>query len=184
MTPDEFRTYLRDLQKSPYGWPNDYFAWEKPDGTLFMLGIASTQQYQVIKHEMNKESFQNKNRIAWGQEPEYSSVLYGISPNVSYMQAHLNGPTVRYDPVEKLVEQTSQYRYLGTWRDPDRLMESYYGYNKVLACGRWELAKQHILQPERKSSLSDQISHAADKSKLQSSHSPSKDFSLSDPKQR
>ena len=112
---------------------------------------------------MDKESFQNRNRIAWGQEPEYSSVLYGISPNVSYMQAYLNGPAVPYDPVEKLVGTVSQYRYLGSWRDPDRLMEDKYFYNKVLACGRWELAKQHILQPDRKPSLSDQITSAENK---------------------
>lgn len=163
MTPDELRTYLRELQKNPYNWPNDYFAWEKPDKTLFMIGISSTQQYQIIIHEMNKKSFQNQNRIHFGVEPEYSSVLYGISPNIGYYQAHLNGPSVKYDPVEKIVNEVSNYRYLGTWRDPDRLMESPYTFSKVLACGRWDLAKKHILDPERKPSLSEQITKAQNK---------------------
>lgn len=163
MTPNELRTYLRELQKNPYNWPNDYFAWEKPDKTLFMIGISSTQMYQIIKHEMDMENWHNKIRASYGEPGEYSSVLYGISPNITYMQGSMTGPAVRYDPVERLVNEVSNYRYLGTWRDPDRLMDTPYSYSKVLACGRWDLAKKHILDSERKPSLSEQITKAQNK---------------------
>lgn len=184
MNQNELREYLRNLQKSPYQWPNDYFAWEKPDKSLFMIGIRSSQMYELIKHEINSDSWHNKVRAQYGEPMEYSSVLYGISPNISYMQGHMNGPAVPYDPVERLVQEVASYRFLGSWRDPDILMESPTSYSKTLACGRWELAKKHILQPEKKVSLNEKISQAAEKSALQASQTPSKEKDLALPNQR
>ena len=172
MTPDEFRDYLRNLQKSPYGWPNDYFAWEKPDKSLLMVGIASTQMYELLVHEQNPAADFNKRRAEFGLPAEYSSVLYGISPHCTYMQGSLNGPAVRYDPVEKLVDKVAGCRFLGSWRDPDVLMDAPYAFSKVLACGRWELAKAHILQQEKKLPLSEQISQANGKAAEQAQNSP------------
>ena len=139
LTPEVFREFLRELQKSPYRWPNLYFAWEKPDGSLLMVGTNSSQMYDVLVRECNPDDWINKNHIKYGEALEYSSVLYGISPNTSYMKDN-----VRYDPVERLVAKVADYKYLGHWRDLDVLMDDPYGYNRVLACGRWELAKEKI----------------------------------------
>lgn len=140
LSPGMFREFLRELQTTPYGWPNLYFAWEKDDGSLLMLGTNSSQMWQMIVRECIPESFQNRSRADWGLAPEYSAYLYGISPNVSYCES--GGK--RYDPVEKLVAKVSDYKYLGHWRDYDVLMDDPHGYNRVLACGRFELALEGI----------------------------------------
>lgn len=143
MTSDEFRTYLRALQKSPYDRPNDYFAWEKPDKTLFMIGVKSHFLHNLMKYEY--EPFFK----------EYGVHFCNIDPN----ETHFRSGVVPYDPVEQLVSDVSGYRFLGSWRDPEALMD-YNDGSKVLACGRWDLVKEHILAPERKPSLDYQISAA------------------------
>lgn len=139
LLPDAFRSFLRALQKNPYNWPNVYLAWEKPDGSLLMVGIKSTQMYHVIVHEVNPNAWDNKSRASRGEPLEYSSVLCGISPSTSYVQ-----DGVRYDPVERLVDKVAECKYLGYWQDPDVLMDDPYAYNRVMACGRFELAKEKI----------------------------------------
>ena len=165
MTPNEFRTFLRELQEDAYLWPNDYFAWEKPDKSLIMIGVCSTQFDQLLIHETVK-SDQNTT-------PEYVTLGYCIAPNVSHLK---NG--IRYDPVEELVDKVSSCRYLGSWHDPDVLMDSPNSYSKVLACGRWELAKEQILKQTKKPSLSAQISQAQVKELSQNS---SESFTHSNP---
>ena len=148
LTPDEFRELLRKMQEDgPYQWPNLYFAWEKPDGSLFIVGTNSTQQHQMLVKEVNRDDWLNTSRAACGQPLEYSSRLYGISPNCSYMENNQ-----RYDPVERLASKVAEYTYLGAWQDPDILMDGPYGYNRVIACGRWELAVSHIC-PEKLTAL-------------------------------
>lgn len=141
LTPDIFRDFLRDLQEEgPYRWPNLYFAWEKNDGSLLMVGTNSSQMWHMIVRECDPEYFQNKVRIRFGEALEYSSILYGICPGVGYYESG----NKRYDPVEKLVQKVADCKYLGHWMDPDILMDDWRGFNKVLACGRWELAKEKI----------------------------------------
>lgn len=123
----EFEAYLRKLQEDGYSWPNDYFAWEKPDGSLLMVGVHSTQYYHLLKYEY-RANFE-----------DYAAVQYGIEPYAGYS---MNGQ--RYDPVENLAGEISEYKYLGTWHDPDILMDDSRGFSKVIACGRWELAKSKI----------------------------------------
>jgi len=141
MTSDEFRTYLRDLQKDPYNHPNDYFAWEKPDKTLFMIGTKSHFLHDIMKYEFDPFF------------KEYGVHFCSLDPN----ETHLLSGAVPYDPVEHLTKEVSGYRFLGSWRDPEALMEHSEGTGKVLACGRWELAREHILASERKPSLDYQI---------------------------
>ena len=156
LTPDIFRVFLRELQeKGPYRWPNLYFAWEKDDESLLMVGTNSTQMWQMIVHECNPDDWLNKTHAEYGEPLEYSSVLYGISPNVGYYESG----NKRYDPVEKLVQKVSGLKYVGFWRDMDVLMDDPYGYNRVLACGRWELAKEKICA-ERATSLDAVLSNA------------------------
>ncbi len=147
LTPDDFRGLLRELQQNPYNWPNLYFAWEKPDGSLFLVGTNSTQQYHMIVKEINPNDWLNTSRAAYGQPLEYSSRLYGIGTHCVYMKNNQ-----RYDPVERLVDKVTEYTYLGAWKDPDRLMYDPYAYTNVIACGRWELAVSHIC-PEKLAAL-------------------------------
>lgn len=140
LTPEVFRDFLRELQeKGPYRWPNLYFAWEKSDGSLLMVGTNSTQMYHMIVRECDPESWINKTRASYGQPFEYSSFLYCINPQFGYSQ---NGKP--FDPVERLVDKVSACKYVGHWRDPDVLMDDWHGFNRVLACGRWALAMQKI----------------------------------------
>ena len=127
MNGTEFEAYLRKLQEDEYSWPSDYFAWEKPDGSLLMVGVRSSQFYHLLKYEY-RANFE-----------DYAAVQYGIEPYAGY---YMNGQ--RYDPVEKLAGEIEGCKYLGTWRDPDILMYDPYGFSRVIACGRWELAKAHI----------------------------------------
>ena len=162
MTPNEFRTFLRELQEDAYLWPNDYFAWEKPDKSLIMIGVCSTQFDQLLIHETVKSDQDTA--------PEYVTLGYSIAPNVSHLK---NG--IRYDPIEELVEKVSGCRYLGSWHDHDVLMDSPTSYSKVLACGRWDLAKEQILKQAKKPSLSSQISQAQGKADVQDTpESPSR----------
>lgn len=161
MTPNEFRAFLRDLQEDAYLWPNDYFAWEKPDKTLLMVGVCSTQFDQLLIHEAVKSEHDTA--------PEYVTRCYSIAPNVTHLT---NGK--RFDPVEALVDKVSDCRYLGSWHDHDVLIDSPTSYSKVLACGRWDLAKKHILHADKKPSLNQQISQAQGKVSAQA---PQKDVS-------
>ena len=127
MNSAELDAYLRNLQKDAYSWPNDYFAWEKPDGSLFMVGVHSTQYYHLLTYDYRS------------YYEDYVAVLYGIEPYASYS---MNGQ--HYDPVVKLAKEIEGCKYLGTWHDPDILMDDNRGFSKVLATGRWELAKSKI----------------------------------------
>lgn len=144
MTSDEFRAYLRDLQKDPYLWSNDYFAWEKPDGKLFMVGTMSHSFDEIQKYEFTPEF------------NCYSAKMYNLNPNGIHL---LNG-RMPYDPVEKLVSEVENYKFLGKWRDKDLFMDDPKGKGQVLACGRWDLAKKHILERSHNLLLSEQISQA------------------------
>lgn len=162
LTPEEFREFLRELQASPYKWPNLYFAWEKPDGSLLVVGTKSSQMYEMIVHEVNPNSWINKAHAEYGESLEYSSVMYGIATHCSYMENN-----IRYDPVDRLVNKVAEYSYLGAWEDPDVLMDDPYAYTRTIACGRWELAVSHIC-PEKLTELNreqgavvDQVLHDA-----------------------
>lgn len=157
LTADEFCSFLRDLQKSPYRWPNRYFAWRKPDQSLLMVGIASTQMYHLLKYEICRTPGQ----VQFGIPGDYVARLYDISPKVSHMMSG----NVKYDPVERLVSEIRSCEYLGSWDDPDILMDSPYGYNRQLACGRWDLAKEHILggREEERPPLAECISEASER---------------------
>lgn len=155
-TPDVFETFLRELQTTPYRWPNLYFAWEKKDGSLLMLGTNSSQQYQMLVRECNPDNWINKNHIKYGEPLEYSTLLYGISPNVTHCES---GGKV-YDPVEKLVAKVSDCKYLGHWRDLDVLIDDPYGFGRVLATGRWQLAQEKIGILEKPASLEEKLRDA------------------------
>ena len=134
MTPEMFRDMLIRRQEKPYEKQNEYYAWKKPDGTLFMIGMESYQMYHILKYEYN-DFFK-----------DYGAVFYSIDPHAS----HMRGPQ-EYDPLEELVSKISDYEYVGAWRDPDMFMDI--GNGPVAACGRWELAKKHILNEPNKGSL-------------------------------
>lgn len=144
MTSKEFETYLRGIQNSPYDRLNDYFAWEKLDKTLFMIGIKSHFINDILKYAYDS-LFQT-----------HSVHFYNIAPDAPHLRP--NGP--HFDPVKELVKEVSGYRFLGAWHAPELLMEDPSGTGKVLACGRWELVRDKILQPEIKASLDLRISEA------------------------
>jgi len=147
MTPDILRMYLRKLQEDKYSWPNDYFAWEKPDGTHLMLGIRSGYYLNILKREFEP------------RVQRHTTYLYGVDPQtVYYHYPDPNKPAVIHDPIETLVEETSQYRYLGAWRDPDQMMDSSIG--RVLAHGRFELALSKIRTKEQTLSLDELVRQA------------------------
>lgn len=168
LTPDMFREFLRELQKSPYQWPNLYFAWEKDDGSLLMVGTNSTQMWQMIVRECDPDDWININRIKYGEPLEYGSRLYGISPNYTYCKS---GGKV-YDPVEELVVKVVDCKYLGYWRDHDILMDDPHGFNRVLACGRWELAKQKIGISEKQARLDDVLMNAENRAGIEGNSEP------------
>lgn len=86
------------------------------------------------------------------------------------MRASLDGPAKEYDPVEDLVKEVEGFKYLGSWQDPDILMETSHSYGKTLACGRWDLARQHIMgEEEKKPSLNARIFQAEKQSDHQAS---------------
>lgn len=169
MSPDEFRAYLRQLQQALYSWPNDYFAWEKPDGSLFMVGISSTQYGHILKHELEAERYTEAELVQLGKdlglpgpapyERDYVSYLYGISPTTSYMRV-VNGEHVEIDPVEELTNEVRGYKYLGSWRDPVQFVP-HPVFGQVIAHGRWDLAKEHIIGKEKLPPLSERITEAA-----------------------
>lgn len=139
MTADEFRSFLRTLQEDQYNWPNKYFAWEKPDGTLFMVGTSSGQFNHLLTYEYKGEPYN-----------DYSGVIYGISPRTTYVYG-----SQEYDPVEMLVEKVGQFKYLGSWDDPE-LFEQHPFRGNVYTQGRWELAKEHILGQSQESTVDEQ----------------------------
>lgn len=162
LTPEVFREFLRELQTNPYRWPNLYFAWEKPDGSLFMVGTNSSQMYSMIVRECDPEDWINVNHIKYGEPMEYGSRLYGIMPSSICTYSH-NG--VSYDPVEMLVDKVASYKYFGYWRDLDVLMDDPFGFNRVIACGRWELAKEKIGVSDKSVSLETKLQEAHVRSK-------------------
>lgn len=169
LTADEFCSFLRDLQKSPYRWPNRYFAWRKPNQSLLMVGISSTQMYHLLKYEI----CQTPGQVQFGIPGDYAARLYDINPKVTHMMSG----NIKYDPVDRLVSEIRSCEYLGSWDDPDILMETPHGFNRQLACGRWDLAKEHILggREGEKSSLSDRISDASERAGSQvSANAPSR----------
>ena len=155
MTPNEFHDYLRNLQKNLYNWPNDYFAWEKPDGTLFMVGIRSGLFSDILKYQYEQ------------QFNDYCVHLYGIHPDWVYMKyvpdGSKDGKNVPHDPVETLSDEIQNYKYIGSWRDPDALMPDPGGYGLVHAHGRWELAKEHILAKDRAIPLTEKLKDAQER---------------------
>lgn len=161
LTADEFHSFLRDLQKNPYPWPNRYFAWRKPDQSLFMVGVSSTLMYHLLKYEIHRTASQ----IHLGEPGDYAAWNYDINPKATHMMNN-----VVYDPVERLVDEVRSYEYLGSWDDPDHLMDSPHGYSRQLACGRWDLAKEHILggREEERPPLSARISEASERAGQQS----------------
>lgn len=129
MNSEKFIQYLRDAQLAPFGQiPNDYLMWQKPDGDIFMVGMQSGQHKQILIYDESS-----------GEHPH--CYHYSINPNVS----HQKSGGGEYDPVEELVGKVSHYRFVGSWHDPDVLMESPRGFGKVAANGRFDLAKQNIL---------------------------------------
>lgn len=156
LTPEEFRDYLRDLQgSSSFRWPNHYFVWEKPDQTLLMIGISSTQ----VGHILMREFEDNPIRASYGIPGDYATYFYSIDPKV----VHLKSGGKRYDPVEELVDKVRDCKYLGFWEDPDLLMDHPTAYFRTMACGRWDLAMKHITENDRHASLDEKISGAVNR---------------------
>ena len=141
LTAEEFRVFLQGLQKSPYNWPNLYFAWKKPDDSLFMVGVASTQSYHLMVYEIDMEWRVNQMRVAHGSPAEYAAKLYGIAPGVG---TDCSQQSVLRDPVACLVSKVSEFRFLGFWEDPDILIYEPRTRQRVVACGRFALAKEKI----------------------------------------
>lgn len=158
VSPEALRSFLRSLQQNPYQWPNRYFAWRKPDQTLLIVGVASTQMYQLLKYEF----YQSEGQARYGIPGDYAPRFYDINPRVSHM---LSG-NVMYDPVERLVSEVRNYTYLGSWDDPDIFMETPHSFSRQRACGRWDLAKEHILgsREEENPPLTHRISDASERS--------------------
>lgn len=169
MRADELQGYFCKLQENQYNWPNDYFAWQKPDGSLFMIGIHSSLFNHILVRELEPDKSEYLLKLARECNPhsnitredlqykrEYISRVYSIDPKCTHMRNN-----ERYDPVEELVAEVKGYQYLGTWRDPDHLMDNPHGYGRQLAHGRWDLAQKHIMGREQKPSLTDQITGAA-----------------------
>lgn len=177
LSPEIFREFLRELQTTPYRWPNLYFAWEKADGSLLMVGTNSSQMYSMIVRECDPNDWLNKTHTKFGEPLEYGSRLYGIMPSSICTYSH-NG--VSYDPVEKLVDKVAACKYLGYWMDPDVLMDDPYGYNRVLACGRWELAMEKIGISEKRISLEDKLHDAERRSAGKEQVVPGKDINIED----
>lgn len=157
LSKKELLSFLRTLQGNSYDWPNRYFAWVKPDRTLFMIGTRSGQHDHILKHEW--DTFTNSG---------YSTCVYSISPTTIHMHQLPDGTTGRYDPVETLAEEASKYEYLGSWDDPDLLIDSPNSYGRVLACGRFDLALSHItdgryapIDSKEKPTIEEIISNAA-----------------------
>jgi len=146
MTAKDLYQLFTQLQ-TEYNWPNLYLAWQKPDHTLFMIGVRSGQLHHIMLYE--HDPFYQ----------EYSARLYNISPSF----VHMRGPHV-YDPVQELIEKTLAYQYLGSWEDPDRYMSDKHG-GEILAHGRWNLAMQHIKYLSQNQALTDKISNAMTRSK-------------------
>lgn len=116
---------LQERIENPYEKQNDYYAWRKPDGSLFMLGMECYQANHILKYELDPVS------------KDYGARFYSIDPHA----VHRRGPH-HYDPVQELISQVVKYEYLGHWRDPAIFMETESG--RVAAYGRWEEAKAHI----------------------------------------
>lgn len=139
------REALLERIEHPYEKQNDYYAWKKPDGTLFMIGMESYQTGHILKYEF--DSFFK----------DYNAKLYNIDPHAT----HRRGPHI-LDPLQELISQVEKYEYLGSWRDQAVFMEGHNG--KVAACGRFVEAKAHIFETRAQNveqpSLDMQISNA------------------------
>lgn len=135
------REALQLRLERPYAKQNTYFAWRKPDDTLFMIGMESYQAYHILKYEYDTYL------------KSYGSALYNIDPHAP----HMRGPQ-KFDPLEELVSKVKHYEYLGSWNDPEVFMDQ--GNGKVAACGRWELARVNICGEGRMPRLDEKIGQA------------------------
>ena len=135
------RNALQHRLEKPYEKQNTYFAWRKPDDTLFMVGMESYQSYHILKYEY--DTFLKS----------YGASLYNIDPAV----AHMRGPQ-KFDPLEELLSKVKKYEYLGSWTDPELFMDE--GNGKVAACGRWELARAKICGEAHSPGLDEKIAQA------------------------
>lgn len=133
-----FREALLHRQQNPFERQNVYFAWKKPDDTLFMVGFESDEPYHILKYEY--DSFCRS----------YGVVSCDINPYT----AHLRGPQT-FDPLDELVSKISKFEYLGSWTDPEPYVEQENGL--VAAHGRWDLAKAHICDGVGNGSLEGKI---------------------------
>lgn len=129
MTPEKLARVLHTLQAHPYDRINFYYAWKKPDDTLFMIGTYSNSLGQILLYEF--EPYFN----------DYGGRFVTIDPLSGAMI--VNG--VRQDPVDFLVSQVANYTFIGSWCDHDILIDDPHGFGRIAAYGRWELAKEHIL---------------------------------------
>lgn len=136
-----FREALLNRQRRPFEKQNIYFGWRKPDDTLFLVGMESHQVNHILLYEY--DTFFK----------DYNVKEYNIDPHTP----HFRGPQ-SFDPLEELVSKICKLEYLGSWMDSDDFMESKDG--RVAACGRWELAKEHILGEVEKETLDLKIASA------------------------
>ena len=132
---------LLHRQQNPYEKQNLYLGWRKPDDTLFLVGMESSQVHYILLYEYDTYF------------KDYNVKLFDINSHTE----HLRGPQ-HFDPIEELIKKVSKYDYLGSWVDPEFFMESHDG--KVAACGRWELAKAHICNEPIKDSLDSKLASA------------------------
>lgn len=161
MTADGLRDVLMRRLEKPYEKQNDYYAWKKPDGTWFMLGMESYQTGHILKYEFDPFF------------KDYGTKLYSIDPHVT----HRRGPQ-KYDPLQELISQVEKFEYLGHWRDPEIFMDDGRG-GRVAACGRFIEAKARIeeslVHKVEQPSLDMQISNA-ERNTASNSRSFSKSF--------
>lgn len=129
MTPEKFARVLRTIQAHPYDRINFYYAWRKPDDTLFMIGTYSNSLGQILLYEF--EPYFDK----------YGSRFVNIDP-VSGSR-FVGGR--RQDPIDPLVARVAGYTFIGFWCDHDILIDDPYGFGRIAAAGRWDTAKEHIL---------------------------------------
>lgn len=143
MSADKLRRILRNCKDLSFDRLNFYYAWKTPDNTLFMLGTMSNQIGEVITYQYDPYS------------KDYTARFISLPP--------LNGclkKDILNDPIEKLASQVESYEFIGSWHNPEYLMDDSQGLGKVLACGQWNLAQERILNTGKEKPLSEQIALA------------------------
>lgn len=110
VSADDFGRILREYQSVPFGLPSLYFAWEKSDGTAFMVATRAPEPRMVLLYEFEPSA-------AYPHAYGYS--MFDISGRTAFKDAA--GQLV--DPIGVLVDEVKGYRFIGAWHDPVVLLE-------------------------------------------------------------